>query len=73
MFSSVTKSFVNQCSEIPRFSNWNSRHARLSSHYKAWSYKEKKHKKMKAYRKSLEKEPTVNRCMLILDIKPFRL
>ena len=30
-------------------------------------------KKIKAYRKSLQKEPTVNRCLLILDLKPFRL
>ena len=48
-------------------------HARLDSPYKAWSNKKKKHKKIKAYRKSLYKEPTVNRCLLILDLKPFRL
>ena len=35
------------------FFNWDSLHARLSSHYKAWSYKKKKHKKIKSYRKSL--------------------
>ena len=34
--------------------------------------KKKKLKKIKAYRSSLEKEPTVNRCLLILDLKPFR-
>ena len=36
-------------------------YARLNSHYKAWSYKKKrkKHEKIKAYRKSLYKEPTV--------------
>ena len=33
--------------------NWDSHHARLNSHYEAWSYKKKKHKKIKAYRKSL--------------------
>ena len=56
------------------FFNWDSLHAWLNSHWKAWSYKTKKnHKKIKAYRKSLKKEPTVNRCPLILDIKPFRL
>ena len=38
--------------------NWNSLHARLSSHYKAWSYKNKKHKKIKADKKFLYKEPT---------------
>ena len=32
----------------------------------------KKHKKIKAYRKSVYKKPTVKRCMLILDLKPFR-
>ena len=35
------------------FFNWDSLHARLNSHYKAWSYKKKKHKKIKVYRKSL--------------------
>ena len=52
--------------------NWGSLHARLNSHYKAWSYKKKKHKKIKAYRKSVQKEPTVKRCLLILDLKSFR-
>ena len=56
------------------FCNWDSHHARLNSHYKAsQSYKKKKHKKIKAYRKCLLKEPTVNRCLLILDLKRFRL
>ena len=35
------------------FFNWYSLHARLNSHYEAWSYKKKKHKKVKAYRKSI--------------------
>ena len=30
------------------FFNWDSLHARLNSHCKAWSYKKKKHKKTKA-------------------------
>ena len=47
-------------------------HARLNSHYEAWSYKKKKHKKIKAYRKSLSKELRVKRCLLILDLKPYR-
>ena len=34
------------------FINWDSLHARLNSHYKAWSYKKKKHKKIKAYKKT---------------------
>ena len=42
------------------------------SHYKAWSYKKKEHKKIKAYRKPLYKGPTVNRCLFILDLKPLR-
>ena len=32
---------------------------------------EKAQKKFKAYEKSLKKEPTVNKCLLILDLKPF--
>ena len=55
------------------FFNWDSLHARLNSHYKAWSYKKKKHKKIKAFRKFLQKEPTICRCLIILDLKPFRL
>ena len=35
------------------FFNWYSLHARLNSHYEAWSYKKRKHKKVKAYRKSI--------------------
>ena len=34
------------------FFNWDLLHAKLNSHYKAWSYKKKKHKKIKVYRKS---------------------
>ena len=37
-----------------------------------WSYKKKTHKKIEAYRKSVYKEPTVERCLLILDLKSFR-
>ena len=48
-------------------------HANLNSHYKVWSYKKKKHKKIKAKSKSLQNEPIVNTCLLILDLKPFRL
>ena len=32
-------------SKVFFFFNWNSPHARLNSHYEAWSYKKKKHKK----------------------------
>ena len=31
-----------------------------------------KYKKINAFRKSVEKESTIKRCMLILDLKPFR-
>ena len=41
------------------FLNWDSLHARLNSYYEAWSYKKKKHKKIRAHRKSAEKEPVV--------------
>ena len=54
------------------FFNWASLHARLNSNYEAWSYKKRKYKKIKAYRISVEKEPTVKKCLLILDLKPFR-
>ena len=33
--------------------NWDSLHAWLKNHYKAWNHKKKKHKKIKAYIKSL--------------------
>ena len=33
--------------------NWDSLHARLNSHYEAWCYKKKKHKKITAYQKSV--------------------
>ena len=35
------------------FFNWDSFHARLKSHCEARNYKKKKHKKIKAYRKSV--------------------
>ena len=54
------------------FLNWDSLNARLNSHYEAWSYKKKKHTKIKAYKKSVYKEPIVKRCLLILDLKPSR-
>ena len=45
--------------------------SRLSSHYKASSYKKRKHKKVKAYRKSSKKEPTAKRYLLILGLSRF--
>ena len=61
------------CLNLMIFFNWDWLHARLNCHYKAWSYKKKKHKKITTYRKSLYKEPAVNRCLLFLDLKPLRL
>ena len=49
--------------------NWDSLHARLNSHHEAWSYKKKKNKKIKAYKKSVQKEAADEKCLLILDIK----
>ena len=43
------------------FSNWGLPHARLNSHYVAWSYEKKKHKKIRVDSKSVQKEPTVKR------------
>ena len=54
------------------FFDWDSLHARLNSHYKAWSYKKGSTKKITGWRKSVYKEPTVKRCLLILDLKPLR-
>ena len=67
-----SQDFIIECNW--NFFNWDTLHARLSSHCKAWSYKKKKKKKeeIKAYRKSLLQEPTVNRCLLILDLQPYR-
>ena len=58
---------------IAFFFNWDSLHVRLNSHYKAQSYKKKKHMKIKGYRKPICKEPIVNMCLLILDLKAFIL
>ena len=54
------------------FFNWASLHTRLNSYYEAWSYKKRSAKKITGYRKFVQKEPTVKRCQLILDLKPLR-
>ena len=54
------------------FFNWDLPHARLNSHFEVWSYKKNKQKKITGYRKSVQKEPTVKRCLLILDLKPLK-
>ena len=46
--------------------------ARLNSHYEAWTYKKKKQEKIKAYRKSVQKELALKRCLLILDLKSLK-
>ena len=43
----------------------------ICSHCEACSYK-KSTKKVVGYRKSVQKEPSVKRCLLILDLKPLR-
>ena len=53
------------------FFNWDSLHTWLNSHYKM-ELQEEAQKDYKRYRESLQKEPTVNICLLILDLKPFR-
>ena len=45
---------------------------KLNIHYEACSYKKKMYKKIKASIKSVQKEPTVKMCLLILDLKQFR-
>ena len=37
-----------------------------------WSYKKNKDNKVKAFRKSVQKEPPIKRCLLILDLRSFR-
>ena len=54
------------------FFNCDSLHPRLNSHYKTWSSNKKKHKKIKTCRKIVQKEPTDERSLLILDLNPLR-
>ena len=63
--------FLKNCTHAPTFQNRaciyiytervflhsDSLHARMNRHYKACSYKINKHKKIKVYRKSVQKEP----------------
>ena len=62
------KSQVFERSDCPItfFFNWDSLHARLNSH------KKRSTKKITGYRKSVSKEHTVKRCLLVLDLKPLR-
>ena len=65
---SITEILWNEYNFFDR----DSLHARLNSHYKAWSSKKKKHKKAESYRTSVQKEPTVKKFLLILDLKPLK-
>ena len=52
--SQVDQRYIDRLKNSKKsFFNWDSLHARLSSHHEAWSYKKKKCKKIKAYRKSV--------------------
>ena len=51
--SPFTTHFTQWIFQYLFFFYWDSLHANLNSHYKAWSYKKKKHKKIKAYKKSV--------------------
>ena len=55
LFSETTTSTIslNQSFFFKTFFDWDSLHARLNSRYEAWSYNKKKHKKIKACRKSV--------------------
>ena len=48
--------------------NWDSLHARRNSHYDLWSYKKKKHIKVKEYRKSVLKKMSVNSRLKVTKI-----
>ena len=43
--ATVFQNDKNALVKVGPFFHWDSLHARLNSHYEAWSYKEKKHKK----------------------------
>ena len=48
-------------------------HARLNSHLEVWSYVKKKRKNIKAYKKSVRKEVTIKRYLLILDLMAIQI
>ena len=53
--------FFSKLNHIVIFFNWNSLHGSLNSHCETWSHRKKKYKKIKACRKSFQKEPTDKR------------
>ena len=54
------------------FLNRDSFHARRNSHYMAWSNKNNKKEKMKSIWESYLEWTKNNKCLLTLDLKPFR-
>ena len=50
-YAPIVEVFLSHCRSF--LSNWDSLYVRLNSHYKAWSYKKRKDKKIKAYSESL--------------------
>ena len=74
--NSVLRTYMLMCQCVLHvslfFLNWDSLHGRLNSHYKTWSYKKEKYKKIKVCRKSFQEKPTVKRSLLILDLRLFR-
>ena len=53
LMETIKQTIFDIITTVQCFFYWKSLHARLNSHYKAYGYKKKKHKTIKAYRKSL--------------------
>ena len=70
-YYSETNPLICSANQWTFFLNLDSLHPRLNSHNEAWSYKKGSTKKITGYRKSAQKEPTVKRYLLILDLKPL--
>ena len=69
IFNIETISFqINNFKMAGFFKKQDSLHARLSSHYETGSYKKKKYKKIKTYKKFVQKEHTDKRYILIPDL-----
>ena len=67
-FEGVSKNYES-VKKVKKYFNQDSFHASLNSHYKASRYK----KKIKAQKfKASKKEYSLIRCLLILNLKPFR-
>ena len=66
MFDNIRGGYIYYRNAGESFFYWKLLYARLNNHYKAWSYKKKKQKKINAYRKSIQKDRKVNKRLLIL-------